>query len=150
VNEQAVLIRVKGMQEYDGAEQDGAELVTDGTLARLDDGALRLCYQESALTGMEGTETAFLIRPDQVTLTRTGACNSQMIFQLGRRHLSAYDTPYGSISVDVRTHQLEQALDEHGGTLRIAYSIELDHIAAGESSFFLTVRPKPAPASPNV
>lgn len=147
-NARPVLIRVKSMQEYEGAEADGTELVTDGTLARLDDGALSLRYEESALTGLEGTETAFLIQPDQVTLTRTGACNSQMIFRLGRQHLSAYDTPYGSISIQVRTHRLDQAMDETGGTLRVDYSIELDHIAAGESSFSLTVRPRPAPAGP--
>lgn len=146
MEERDVLIRVKGVQEYEGADRDGTELVTEGKLARLDDGALRLRYQESALTGMEGTETTFHVLPDKVTLIRSGATNSQMIFELGRRHLSVYETPYGGISVEVRTRTLEQTLDENGGTLTVTYGIELDHRMAGESSFFITVRPKPGAA----
>ena len=37
-----------------------------------DGGEITLEYKESELTGMEGTNTRFTVKPDEVELTRTG------------------------------------------------------------------------------
>ena len=89
-----VVISIKGIQKYEGALPDVVELVTEGRLAREGD-SYTLSYQESELTGLEGTLTTIQVDGGQVTLLRVGEFNSQLVFQEGRRHLSVYNTPAG-------------------------------------------------------
>lgn len=55
-----VLISVRGEQYFDGVDPDATELVTEGLLQETEEGLL-LSYEESALTGMEGTTTTFQV-----------------------------------------------------------------------------------------
>lgn len=100
-----VLLSIRGEQYFDGVDPDATELMTEGTLELTEEG-LTLRYQETALTGMEGTVTTFDVRGPRVTLTRSGSVNSQMIFEEGRQHTSLYETPYGELSVDIQTSRL--------------------------------------------
>ena len=82
-----------------------------------------LSYQESAVTGMDGTLTTFQIEPERVTLLRVGEYTSQMVFQEGRRHMSMYNTPYGTMSIGVNTRHLTAQVGESGGDIEIDYAI---------------------------
>ena len=137
--EKEVIISIKGMQKYENAEPDTIELVTGGRLER-DGESFTLSYQESAVTGMDGTLTTFQIEPERVTLLRVGEFNSQMVFQEGRRHLAMYNTPYGSMTIGVNTRHLLADLTERGGDIEIDYAIEIDHSVAGRNVFQINVR----------
>ena len=65
-----VLLSIRGEQYFDNVDPDATELMTDGTLELTDTGML-LSYQETELTGMEGTVTTFEVKGPQVILTRT-------------------------------------------------------------------------------
>lgn len=140
--EKDVVISIKGMQRYEDAPPDTIELVTEGRLARDGSGSYTLSYQESELTGLEGTLTTFQIERDRVTLLRVGEVNSQMVFEEGRRHLSMYDTPYGALSVGINTRKMRAELDARGGSIEIDYAIEIDHALAGQNLFRIHVREK--------
>ena len=115
------------------------ELVTEGKLA-VQDGALCLSYEESELTGMEGTTTVFQVEPEKVTLLRLGSVQSEMVFEDGRRHMSLYSTPYGNMEIGVRARRLNSTLELTGGRLEIDYDIEINHMLAGQSLFRIDVR----------
>ena len=138
--DKSVIISIRGTQAYDDADPDCIELVTHGRLADFGDGGYTLSYQESELTGLEGTLTTFQVEPDCITLMRVGGVNSQMVFQPGRRHFSMYDTPYGALSVGVNTKKMKSTLTEAGGEIEIDYAIEIDHALAGENFFRINVR----------
>ena len=140
MSENNVIISIKGTQSYEQQEDDVIELVTEGRLEREDEGQFTLSYQESEVTGLEGTLTTFQIEPERITLMRLGGVNSEMVFELGRRHLSMYDTPYGALAMGVNTRELSAALDEQGGQIRIVYDIELDHALAGRNTFDIQIR----------
>ncbi len=140
MSENNVIISIKGTQSYEQQEDDVIELVTEGRLEREDEGHFTLSYQESEVTGLEGTLTTFQIEPERITLMRLGGVNSEMVFELGRRHLSMYDTPYGALAMGVNTRELSAALDERGGRIRIVYDIELDHALAGRNTFDIQIR----------
>ena len=137
--EKDVIISIKGMQKYEHADPDVIELITKGRLAERE-GNFTLTYQESELTGLEGTRTTIQVEGEQVTLLREGGVNSQMVFQEGRRHLSMYNTPYGAMSVGVNTRHLLADLSDKGGDIEIDYAIEIDHAIAGRSVFQIKVR----------
>ena len=132
--EKDVVISIKGMQKYEDAAPDTIELVTEGRLIR-DETGYTLTYQESELTGLEGTLTTIQVEGEQVTLMRVGEFNTQMVFREGRRHLSMYNTPYGAMAIGVNTRHLLAELDDHGGNIEIDYCIEVDHAVASRNIF---------------
>ena len=137
--EKDVIISIRGTRDYSGTDPDTMELVTEGKLA-VQDGALCLSYEESELTGMEGTTTVFQVEPEKVTLLRLGSVQSEMVFEEGRRHMSLYSTPYGNMEIGVRARRLNSTLELTGGRLEIDYDIEINHMLAGQSLFRIDVR----------
>ena len=55
-----VILSICGKQFYEEQEPEVIELVTEGTLERLNNG-WEICYEESSLTGMEGVTTVFRV-----------------------------------------------------------------------------------------
>lgn len=143
--DKSVIISIKGKQSCEGTDDEIIELVTEGLLNREGEGEYTLSYQESELTGLDGTLTTFQIEKDRITLMRIGEFNSQMVFEVGRRHLSMYNTPYGALSVGVNTRKMCSSLGENGGDIEINYDIEIDHALAGENLFLINVREKSRP-----
>lgn len=127
--ENNVIISIQGKQSFEAQGDDTIELVTEGCLEPDGDDGYTLSYQESELTGLEGTLTTFQIERDRVTLLRVGEVNSQMVFEEGRRHLSMY-------------RKMRAELDARGGSIEIDYAIEIDHALAGQNLFRIHVREK--------
>ena len=140
-NKLPVLLSIRGEQYFDDIDPDATELMTEGTMALTEDGIV-LSYEESELTGMEGTTTTFEVKGPRVTLTRSGAVNSQMVFEEGRQHTSLYETPFGELSVDIQTSELKHNLSERGGLMEIKYSIAVEHTVTGRNCFKIQVRRK--------
>jgi uncharacterized beta-barrel protein YwiB (DUF1934 family) len=134
-----VLISIQGLQHYSGSDEDNMELVTKGELESVGD-SLRLSYEETELTGMEGTTTLFHVEPERVTLLRTGTVSSEMVFEAGKRHMSVYDTPYGNMEIGITASKLNSTLTGNGGKLEIDYDIEINHKLAGKSLVRIDVR----------
>lgn len=134
-----VIISIKGMQKFETSDKDTIELVTCGSLSR-GKNVYTLSYQESELTGLEGTQTVIRVEPERVTMMRTGQVNTQMIFQEGQRHLAMYNTPFGALSVGVHTRYLYAQIDDSGGDIEIDYSIEIDHAMTGRNVFQINVK----------
>ncbi|MCQ4864148.1 DUF1934 domain-containing protein [Pseudoflavonifractor phocaeensis] len=143
--DKSVIISIKGKQSYEDVEDETIELVTEGLLNKEGEGEYTLSYQESELTGLEGTLTTFQVEQGRITLMRIGEVNSQMVFEEGRRHLSMYDTPYGALAIGVNTRRMRSSLGEHGGDIEIDYAIEIDHAVAGQNLFQINVREKKGP-----
>ena len=137
-----VIISIMGKQSFEDMDDETIELVTEGRLDDDGDDAYTLSYQESELTGLEGTLTTFQIEKGRITLLRIGEVNSQMVFEEGRRHLSMYDTPYGALSVGVSTRKMRASIGAAGGDIEIDYAIEIDHAVAGKNLFRINVREK--------
>ena len=136
-----VMLSIRGEQYFDGIDPDAQELMTEGTMTLTEDGMV-LAYEETALTGMEGTTTRFQVQGPRVILTRSGTVNSQMVFEEGRQHTSLYETPFGELSVDIQTSVLKHNLTERGGLMEIKYSIAVEHTVTGRNCFKIRVRRK--------
>lgn len=141
----SVLLTIRSEQHFEDMEPDSIELMTEGTLTPTEEGGLVLSYQESALTGLEGTTTTFEVRGPQVILSRTGSVNSQMVFEEGKQHTSLYETPFGELAIDVQTSRLRHSLTEQGGLMDLRYSISVDHSVTGRNAFKIRVRRKHEP-----
>ena len=47
-------------------------------------------------------------------MLRQGSVNSQMIFEVGRKHLSLYDTPYGAMEIGVSAKKVRSTIGGDG------------------------------------
>ena len=136
-----VTLSVRGHQSYAGQDPEVVELVTEGTLEKID-GGWRLCYEESELTGLAGVNTTFQIEDKTVTLIRSGKLNSQMYFQEGVPHDSLYQMEFGALMLTVCAIKVETNLNEYGGTVDLKYTIEVEQNDAGLIEYHLDIKAK--------
>ena len=135
-----VLVTVRSRQRLAGELDETMELTTEGTLHREED-CLVLFYEETRLSGLEGTLTTFRITPDRVVLERTGAVSSRMEFVQDTYHKSLYRVGEGALLLSIYTRTVENHLEDGGGTLRVAYDIEIEETAAGSIEYDIVVAP---------
>ncbi len=112
----------------EGAEEPQAmEMYSDGRL-RWNEDTFSLSYEETALTGMEGSGTQVSFAPTQptlVTMLRTGSVSTALVFEEGRRHMCAYRTPFITFEVCVHTLKVDNRLNTPDATLLLDYIVEI-------------------------
>ncbi len=135
----SVMLSIRGEQRYEEEKPEVIELVTAGTMEKTEDG-WNISYEESDLTGLSGVTTTFSIQPEVITLTRTGALSSQMVFQEGVFHDSLYQLEFGALMITVCATKVRANLDDNGGTVDLVYGIEIENSAAGVIEYHLDVR----------
>ena len=134
-----VIISIRGLQEQDGEAGDPITLVTPGRYYRKND-SYYISYEESELTGLAGTRTTLRIKPDYVKLVRTGLYPSELLFELGKRHMSLYHTDYGDLSIVVSTNHIRNTLTDDGGDLDVQYTVEVANTPVGVNHLSLTIK----------
>lgn len=105
-----------------GEDNSEIEVVTPGEFTVCDDG-FKAVYQETEISGMEGTVTRLLINDNSVSLEREGTTTSKMYFEKDKSDVSLYDTPYGTLELKIKTNELEIELNENGGNVFIDYKM---------------------------
>ena len=135
-----VLILIRGTQTSLGEEPESIELTTAGTMEREGETVV-LSYQESPLTGLAGTTTAFRIEPGKITLERTGTVESVMEFVEGQVGESLYRIEEGALLLRVLAKKMEVYLQEDSGVLHLCYAIEIENTPMGTIDYHITVKP---------
>jgi uncharacterized beta-barrel protein YwiB (DUF1934 family) len=136
-----ILLSIKGSQTYADQEPDTIELVTDGTL-EYRDGGWDLCYEESALTGLDGVTTTFRVESGRIVLDRTGKLRSQMVFEEGVSHDSLYQMEFGALHLTVCAERIWAQISPAGGVIDLVYSIQVEHDVAGKIDYHLDISAK--------
>ena len=135
----AVMLSIRGMQRYPDQDPEVIELVTEGTLEKLQDG-WKLKYEESDLTGLKGVTTTFRVEPEKVTLIRTGPLRSTMEFRIGESHDSLYQMEFGALMLTVTTRHLFFDILPEGGCMDLLYDIEIEQTEGGTVDYHLDIR----------
>ena len=134
-----VLITIHSIQNIDGRDCDGPELITQGTYDYAPDG-VKLSYMESELTGLGGTRTDLHIKPEEVVLSRRGSVNAQMVFRRGEKNSFQYETPYGMATLGMSTQRIRHDIGAKGGSVEIDYVLDVEHAVVERNRFTLSVR----------
>ncbi len=136
-----VLLSIKGKQSYLDQEPEIIELMTEGTM-EYRAGGWDIRYEETDLTGLQGTTTIFRVETECITLTRQGPLNSQMIFREGVFHESLYQMEFGALMITVCANKVAHHLNEAGGTIDLTYAIDIENTAAGFIEYHLDIKAK--------
>ena len=117
-------------------EPEKIEINTVGVM-RVIDGRFEVYYDESEVTGMEGSSTSVsfdVADKSIVTMLREGSVSTALVFEAGRRHHCLYKTPYMPFEVCVNTLSVDNRIEEDG-ELFIDYIIEIRGAKAERTKF---------------
>ena len=109
-------------------EQDGEtlEMITQG-FVRVRSGRVEIVYDEGELSGMEGSRTVISYAKGEaqtVSMIRTGAVSTALVFERGVRHLCTYETPYMPFQIGVFVLAVDNRLESEG-IIVLDYLIEI-------------------------
>lgn len=138
---QEVMLFIRGSQRYEDQDPEFINLTTEGTMEFRDNG-WDISYEESELTGMAGVTTTFRVEKDVVTLKRTGALDSEMVFQRGVVHDSLYQMPFGALLLSVEATSLFYDIVPDGGVIDLSYKIDIENTQCGTIDYHLDIRAK--------
>lgn len=125
----------------DARDVDTITSYYDGEISVLGD-EVRLCYIEDDGSGMEGVNTTVsykLLCPDEVTISRSGAVNTLMLFSKGKRTISVYQTPFMPFEVGIYASEIRNELMDNG-VLNISYIVEIKGALAQKTEMKLEIK----------
>lgn len=105
-------------------KEDAIEVVTPGEFYKRDDKYYAI-YDETEISGMEGTTTTLKISPNKLLLERVGTTSASMEFQEKNEHITLYNTPYGVLELKINTNKLDVNVNEKGGEVFINYNMSI-------------------------
>lgn len=120
-----VMLKIKGKQVSPEGEENVIELITEGKFY-IKNGSYYLVYDETEISGMEGSTTTLKIQDHKVLMKRFGTNSSSLIFEKGKKHKTEYITAYGDMFVEVTTNKLNVEIDDVGkGNIVLSYDINI-------------------------
>ena len=136
-----VWVSVSGAQQGADIDNEPISLTSQGRLYRKGKNYF-INYEESALTGLEGTHTTVKVDGDEVSVIRTGKYPSQMIFKNGNKTMTMYNTDYGPLTVVINTKNVTSTITDQGGLVDILYEIDIEHEPAYANHLLIKVKVK--------
>lgn len=136
-----VLISIRGTQTAPDGHPETIELTTVGTMEWEGERTI-LSYQESDLTGLAGTTTAFYLEPGRIVLERTGTIESVMEFVEGKCSESLYRIAEGALLLRVYARKMQVHLEGASGWFALSYGIEIEGTSMGTIDYHITVQPE--------
>lgn len=122
-------IRVKSVIKQVGEADHNVEVTTLGKIY-IKDGVIFVFYDESEISGMQGTKTMLKIKKEVVQMSRSGANISKLTFEPGTSHESKYGTPYGEFIMETTTKSIDIDVDENlVGKIQVSYHLKINGLS---------------------
>ena len=134
------IVSIKGLQEYDKEDENTDISLTTEAEFELQDGVYFIDYEESEITGLEGTKTSIEIGDNYVSLLRNGSVNTQMLFMKDRKTSSYYNTPYGDFMIGIFTDNLDIDITNNGGRVNVDYYLDINNSRTSKNNFEIEIR----------
>ncbi|WP_125153331.1 DUF1934 domain-containing protein [Clostridium rectalis] len=117
------LVSVSGVQSK---KDDNIEVVTPGKFYKKE-GQFYVVYDETEISGMEGTTTTFKInsKEGKMSLIRMGSTSTKMEFENDMDNIVLYNTPYGTLELNIHTKKINIDVNEQGGDIFINYDMNI-------------------------
>lgn len=134
-----VTLKIKGTQIDVNGEKNEIELITEGKFY-IKNGSYYLVYNETELSGMEGSTTTLKIENEKVSMKRFGSNSSALIFEEGIKHKSLYQTFYGDMSMEVVTKKIDVNISEMGkGKVDLFYRLNMSNMIESQNRLSIEI-----------
>ena len=126
-----VLIHVRGLQTMDAdGEQEPLEIVVPGQYY-FRNGSHYLRYEEVMEDFAEPTVNYIKISRKGMEVRKKGVVNVHMVFEQGKKNMTYYSTPYGTLQMGIAATGLEIMEDEDCIQMKVDYALDMndEHVA---------------------
>ena len=134
-----VVVTIVGTQHNAQGEESRIELITAGNYYEKND-VQYIIYNDSEVSGLEGTKTMIKVYDDYVMLVRMGSVNHQQEFRLGTKSHSTYVTPYVNMDMGILTQNIELTLGNPAKNVYIRYELEINEQWQSTNTLSISVR----------
>lgn len=138
--EKNVLVTVEGVQQGDAGEMSRTETAVPGEYYFRNGSHYAFCKETTEDSG-EGIQTVLKLKGKQLELTRKGAVNSRMIFEQGKRHVTDYATPFGSLRLETATSRILCLEEEKRIQIRAEYELWSEEVKVSFNRLTITIEP---------
>ena len=136
-----VLIHVRGLQTIDAdGNQEPVEIVVPGQYY-FRNGSHYLRYEEILEDFAEPTINYIKISPKGMEVRKKGVVNVHMVFEQGKKNMTYYTTPYGTIEMGIAATNMN--LEENDGSLDMKVDYALDMNQEHVADCYLAIKPQP-------
>lgn len=139
--EKDVLIHVRGLQMIDPADEDEAiEIVVPGQYYYRN-GSHYLRYEERMEDFSEPTINYIKMSSKGMEVRKQGLINVHMVFEQGKKNMTYYTTPFGTLQMGIAATNLELKESDSGINMKVDYALDMneEHVA----DCYLTVQAEP-------
>ena len=122
-----VLIHIRGLQIMEPTdEQEPIELVVPGQYY-FKNGSHYLRYEELMdETSAEPTVNYIKISSKAVEVRKKGLVNVHMVFERGKKNMTYYSTPYGTVEMGIAATGVMIEESENGIDMKVDYALEMN------------------------
>ena len=142
-----VMISVRGLQLLNGMADGDIETVQKGKYY-FREGSHFLIYDEYMEDFQEPVHNVLRFKDGEVTLVKRGLVNVQMFFEEGKKTLTQYNTPFGSIMMGLDTRKIRWKEDPEGLHLRVNYVLEANYQYVADCRIRVEAKAQTTPESP--
>lgn len=125
-----VLVSISGLQFAEQMDSETVEVITSGDYYKKN-GKHYIIYEEVS-EGFDGTTKNIIkLGEGSLDITKRGAVNVHMMFEKGKKNVTYYYTPYGSllIGIDATKIEVEETEQDIHVTVDYALDINYEHMA---------------------
>lgn len=130
-----VVVTIDGLQSNDG--EDAVTITVTGAYHNRI-GKHFIQYEE--LKDQEGcTKNTIKISSDQIDIIKKGQTSTHMVFRLQEKTQTSYQTPYGNISLEVRTTKMQVEEERDVIKVTLLYSLSSNGSHLSNNQIFMKI-----------
>ena len=139
--EKEVLIHVRGLQMMaEDGEQEPIEIVVPGEYY-FRNGSHYLRYEEIMDESAQPTVNYIKMSEKGMEVRKKGVVNVHMVFEQGKKNMTYYTTPYGTIEMGIAATNMN--LEENDGSLDMKVDYALDMNQEHVADCYLAIKAQP-------
>ena len=137
-----VLIHVSGLQTMDAeGDQEPIEIVVPGEYY-FRNGSHYLRYEEILEDFAEPTINYIKISPKGMEVRKKGVVNVHVVFEQGKKNMTYYTTPYGTIEMGIAATNLNLEENDSGLNMKVDYALDMNQEHVADCYLAIKAQPK--------
>ncbi len=139
-----VLVTIEGLQFGDGANEqdlDKIETICPGQFYEPKDSKY-VVYEEQVEEIDLPITNRIKIKDNEVTVTKKGPFQVQMVFEAGRKTMTEYSMPFGQIMLGIETQKLQVDETEEEIKIYIKYALEVNYQFVSDCEIKINIQAK--------
>lgn len=137
-----VLIHVRGLHVLDGdGDQEPIEMVVPGQYY-YKNGSHYLRYEEIMEDFKEPTVNYIKMSPTGVEVRKKGLVNVHMVFEQGKKNMTYYTTPFGTIQMGIAATNLDLEESEENLNMKVDYALDMNEQHVADCYLAIQAQPK--------